>query len=164
MKRISDAKFVEIQPNKDKVIAIRIKNEKFYFLGWMENAEHYAIQLARNPYECQIDKGYIMLGSIFKAIESCEGYNNMVYAGEVNDIIFAWEEKDTKTPKSKDEFSNPYDEFLFYVNNYRLHGVYNKSDHDIFILSNEELSDVCDALRDGDYIFIINDSNGTEGE
>lgn len=53
MKRISDELFVTGENRTyslDDVIAIRIQNDEFYFLGWMENAECYSIQWAKsNP-------------------------------------------------------------------------------------------------------------------
>lgn len=46
MKRIIDELFVT-EENRgyslDDIIAIRIQNGEFYFLGWMENAERYSI-------------------------------------------------------------------------------------------------------------------------
>ena len=45
MKRISDELFVTGENRTyslDDVIAIRIQDGEFYFLGWMENAERYS--------------------------------------------------------------------------------------------------------------------------
>ena len=39
MIRLSDAVFISSEPDCDSVIAIRIKNGEYYFLGWMEDAE-----------------------------------------------------------------------------------------------------------------------------
>ena len=50
MKRISDELFVTGENRTyslDDVIAIRIQDGEFYFLGWMENAECYSIQWAK---------------------------------------------------------------------------------------------------------------------
>ena len=48
MQRLSDDTFKFMKYNTDNIIGIRIKDGEFYFLAWMENAEHYRIQQAMN--------------------------------------------------------------------------------------------------------------------
>ena len=57
MIRLSDAVFISSEPDCDSVIAIRIKNGEYYFLGWMEDAENYNYVMAKHPEEnhiCQL--------------------------------------------------------------------------------------------------------------
>lgn len=58
MKRIIDELFVT-EENRgyslDDIIAIRIQNGEFYFLGWMENAECYSIQWAKSNSKIERD-------------------------------------------------------------------------------------------------------------
>lgn len=58
MKRIIDELFVT-EENRgyslDDIIAIRIQNGEFYFLGWMENAERYSIQWAKSNSKIERD-------------------------------------------------------------------------------------------------------------
>ena len=49
MIRLSDALFISSEPDCDSVIAIRIKNGEYYFLGWMEDAENYNYVMAKHP-------------------------------------------------------------------------------------------------------------------
>ena len=56
MLRMSDDYFVVKEPKKDSVIAVRIKNGEFYFLGWMEDAETYDMQIALHPDKNQLDE------------------------------------------------------------------------------------------------------------
>ena len=49
MIRLSDALFISSEPDYDTVIAIRIKNGEYYFLGWMENTEGYKYVIAKHP-------------------------------------------------------------------------------------------------------------------
>ena len=49
MLRMSDDAFVNDRPNKDTVVAIRIHNGEYYFLGWMEDSENYDMQIANHP-------------------------------------------------------------------------------------------------------------------
>ena len=56
MIRLSDALFISSEPDYDTVIAIRIKNGEYYFLGWMENAEDYKYVIAKHPEENLLDR------------------------------------------------------------------------------------------------------------
>lgn len=87
MKRLSDKKFIEMKPDMDKVVAIRIKNGDFYF----------------------IDKKY----------------------------------------------DNAYQRFLSFVKCYERNGVASENDHDILLISEDEISNFSDLLRDGDYVWIV---------
>ena len=51
--------------------------------------------------------------------------------------------------------TDPYREFLSYVRSYERNGIRDKDDHDIFCVTESELYALADALRDGDYVFVI---------
>lgn len=79
MKRIIDELFVT-EENRgyslDDIIAIRIQNGEFYFLGWMENAERYSIQWAKSNSKIERDL-LIASDDIYDAITSCKDYNKV---------------------------------------------------------------------------------------
>ena len=138
MKRISDECFVKTKPNKDNVIAIKICNGEMLFIGWMENAESYSMQISRNIDKCKLDKSeLISVGKLYEVITSCDGYNCLttIYDDET----------------SGREIKQDYEDFLTYVEE-KYDG-----DHDIFEMTEEEFVDICDVLTDGDYVFVISD-------
>lgn len=139
MKRYSDEKFINSRHDKDKVIALRVKNGEFYFIGWMEDAENYAMQIAKNVDSCELCRDTVVgMGDIYVAITNCEGYNN----------VYNISQSDSK------DYINEYEMFLSFVKPYERNGV-SDGDHDIFILSKDEFSSISDALRDGDYVFML---------
>ena len=79
MKRISDELFVTGENRTyslDDVIAIRIQDGEFYFLGWMENAERYSIQWAKSNSKIERDL-LIASDDVYDAITSCKDYNKV---------------------------------------------------------------------------------------
>lgn len=137
MKRISDEKFIETQPDKDRVIALKVEKGEFYFVGWMENAPNYDMQIAMDALRCKLDREYLIGGGdLFETIQSCDGYNNMYVSRSIR-------ERDA------------YRKFLSYIKCYERSGQENTDDHDIFQVTTDEIIDLIDALRDGEYIFII---------
>ena len=48
-----------------------------------------------------------------------------------------------------------YEKFLSCINPYQRNGKSNPDDHDIFLMTQKEFGDCIDALRDGDYVFVI---------
>ena len=54
-------------------------------------------------------------------------------------------------------YKNVYERFLSFVRNYERNGVSDADDHDIFCMTTEEFQGIADALRDGDYIFVMED-------
>lgn len=134
MRRMSDGTFIAEQPDMDDIYAIRIENGKYYFLGWMENAETYNIQIANHPKNCLLDELCFWNKScLYDSITGCNGYN------------------DVSLIKSK----NPYKDFLSYLKSFERNGSSEEDDHEIFLVSEEELLMISDALRDGDYVFVI---------
>ena len=134
MLRMSDDYFVVKEPKKDSVIAVRIKNGEFYFLGWMEDAETYDMQIALHPEKNQLDEDcFCDKRCLYNAVTSCPGYNEMILV--------------------KDE--SPYRKFLSYMENYEKNHKRDEDDHDIFYLTEKELYMIYDSLRDGDYVFVI---------
>lgn len=77
MIRLSDALFISSEPDYDTVIAIRIKNGEYYFLGWMENTEGYKYVIAKHPEENLLDRDcFSDANSLYCNIISCDGYND----------------------------------------------------------------------------------------
>lgn len=156
MRRLSDETFIKTKPEKDSVIGIRVKNGEFYFLGWMEGAENYAIQIPHKIEDCQIERDQLMIADermdVVFAIESTDGYHRMQYYWETDE--------DGKLLSPDDEkFKDPYSRFLSFINLYERNGVSDPEDHDIFVTSAKEFSQICDALRDGDYVFIFEEED-----
>ena len=149
MKRLSDKKFIEMKPDMDKVVAIRIKNGDFYFIGWMEEAEQYSIQIADDINKCMLDRSELIVnGNVYEAITHCNGYDNLRYV---------WEKDSTGNLINTDDrkYDNAYQRFLSFVKCYERNGVASENDHDILLISEDEISNVSDLLRDGDYVWIV---------
>lgn len=150
MKRIIDELFVT-EENRgyslDDIIAIRIQNGEFYFLGWMENAERYSIQWAKSNSKIERDL-LIASDDVYDAITSCKDYNKVE-----NDWLM--DDKGNLLNKDDHEYRNPYEKILSCINPYQRNGKSNPDDHDIFLMTQKEFGDCIDALRDGDYVFVI---------
>lgn len=103
MKRIIDELFVT-EENRgyslDDIIAIRIQNGEFYFLGWMENAERYSIQWAKSNSKIERDL-LIASDDVYDAITSCKDYNKVE-----NDWLM--DDKGNLLNKDDHEYRNPY--------------------------------------------------------
>ena len=134
MRRMSDGTFIAEQPDMDGIYAIRIKNGEFYIVGWMDVAAIYNMQIVTNPEDCLLDL------DCFSDIDSL----NLSIATAIID-------KKIDTINS----SSPYQEFLSHVRSYARGGSSDEDDHDIFIFAEKELYAIADALRDGDYVFVI---------
>lgn len=134
MRRMSDGTFIGEQPDMDNVYAIRIKNGEFYIIGWMESVMNCTMEIVKKPEDSLLDR------DCFSDIDSL----NTSIATSVNN-------KQVETINS----TNPYQEFLSHVRNYERNGIRDEDDHDIFVLAEEELYAIIDALRDGDYVFVI---------
>ena len=151
MQRISDELFVKQEYDPDKIVAVRVKDGEFYFLAWMENAPHYKIQQAQSSDGYLMDRtGLVVDGDIFETVQATKEYNNMYLLYCTNDDGEFENEDDA-------QYQNAHEMFLTLVNCYERNGVSDVDDHDIIMLSKEELSMICDMLRDGDYVFIIED-------
>lgn len=150
MKRISDELFVTGENRTyslDDVIAIRIQDGEFYFLGWMENAERYSIQWAKSNSKIERDL-LIASDDVYDAITSCKDYNKVE-----NDWLM--DDKGNLLNKDDHEYRNPYEKFLSCINPYQRNGKSDPDDHNIFLMTQKEFGDCIDALRDGDYVFVI---------
>lgn len=134
MIRINDDAFKTTEPIMDNVIAIRIQESNMYFLGWMECAERYNIMIANHTERNLLGlDSFSDAESLYNDIVSCDGYNDC-------SLIAA---------------KNPYSEFLSYINCFEKDGLADTNDHEIFCFTSAELYAIVDSLRDGDYIFII---------
>lgn len=142
MKRIFDETFKFGIYNPDRIVAIRIKNGEMYFLAWMEDAQNYKVQKAVYPESCVIDIGNLMLtGDLKKCIMETDGYNKMYNLYTTDDAELSM-----------------YEYFLSLVSCYKSqNGTSDEEDHDIFVVTKTELSQICDVLRDGEYIIILSD-------
>lgn len=123
MKRLSESDFIKYRPYKDDVIAIKIADGKYYFAGWMEDAENYNMQIAKHPELNLIGQGgFDNRGSLYQKIFECADYNHMYC----------------------DKCENSYKTFLEYMDQCK-----------ILLLNEKELNGIYDVLRDGLYVFII---------
>ena len=150
MKRISDELFITDENREyglDDVIAVRIQNGDFYFLGWMENAERYSIQWAQSNFKIRRDF-LVACDDIYDAITSCKEYNRME-----NDWLI--DEKGNLLNDEDHKYRNAYEKFLSNINSYQRNRKSDPNDHDIFLMTQKEFGDCIDAFRDGDYVFVI---------
>ena len=151
MQRISDELFKNMKYDRDKIVGIRIKDGEFYFLAWMENAEHYKIQKAVAEDGYLLDREGIMFdGNLYDNIMNCDGYNNM-------NLLYVTDDNGNLENEDDKRFADEYDEFLSLIKCYERNGVYDADDHDIIMLTKDELSSFCDMFRDGDYILLVTD-------
>lgn len=149
MQRISDETFVKMEYDMDKIVAIRVKDGEFYFLAWMENAPHYKIQQAMNTDGYLMDRsGLIFDGNIFDCVQATDDYNHM-------NLLYCMDDNGNLGNEDDEQYKNAHEKFLTLVNCYERNGMSDEDDHDILILTKEELSSFCDILRDGDYVLIV---------
>ena len=66
---------------------------------------------------------------------------------------------DYETEEICNEYNSVYELMLEYIKPYERNGKTDPGDYDIFIMTREELCDFCDALRDGDYIIILEEND-----
>lgn len=85
---------------------------------------------------------------IYDAITSCKDYNKVE-----NDWLM--DDKGNLLNKDDHEYRNPYEKFLSCINHYQRNGKSDPDDHDIFLMTQKEFGNCIDALRDGDYVFVI---------
>lgn len=90
----------------------------------------------------------IVNGNVYEAITHCNGYDNLRYV---------WEKDSTGNLINTDDkkYDNAYQRFLSFVKCYERNGVASENDHDILLISEDEISNFSDLLRDGDYVWIV---------
>ena len=119
-----------------------IDNGKIFFIGWMENAENYAIQMSNSISDSELDKNKLLGGaSMYDCITSNPGYNDMHYACEKENGKFI----NTADAACKNE----YERFLTLVDS-----ATGEKNHKIFCIIPSEIKYIIDSLRDGNYVFI----------
>lgn len=130
----------KVKRTKIKSLLFVYRMGSFYYIGMMENAEDYSIKIPQNYEACHLMRDVVIVeGDIQKAGEVTDGWNRQMLLSNVYG--------------EKNEFAS----FLKCVNPYYdNHGI-TDGDHDIFIVTREEIASVSDVLKDGDYIFIMND-------
>lgn len=132
MKRISDNMYIEHYMDC-RAIGLRIYNNNPYILGIRtERKKGFPFKihtyLPKNGTPVLINR------------------DNLIATGDIEHEI-PWNEL-KKTDKDAAEL-------LSLIKNHERNNKHDKNDHDIFIISNpEELSEVIDVLRDGDYLFV----------
>ena len=115
----------------------------------MEEAEQYSIQIADDINECMLDRSELIVnGNVYEAITHCNGYDNLRYV---------WEKDSTGNLINTDDrkYDNAYQRFLSFVKCYERNGVASENDHDILLISEDEISNFSDLLRDGDCVWIV---------
>lgn len=150
MEKLTMGQFLAKKPNPDSVVAVRIKNGEWYFLAWMEDAEHYRIQAARD-----ID-GYLMIkeilsetGDVYEAVQNTAEYNFM-------DVLYNLDDDGNVIGEEDKDFDDEYDRFLSLFTFGRFAcGKAKCTDLQILEISQKEIRGNGDLLRDGDYIFIM---------
>lgn len=149
MKKLTMEQFLAEKPDPDSVVAVRIKNGEWYFLAWMEDAEHYRIQAAQDI------NGYLMIkeilsetGDVYEAVQNTAEYNFM-------DVLYNLDDDGNVTSEKDKNFNDEYDRFLSLFTFGRfVCGRAKCADLQILKISQKEIRENGDLLRDGDYIFI----------
>lgn len=145
MKRLNDEEFIFSQPDMDCIYGIRIKNNEFRLLAYMENAERYRIkQSMDSDGDPLCADAFISIGEII----SGENMPSCMY------ILYELDDNGNPVDDADKKFRNAHDCFLSLISPYTVNGV-SDGDHDIFQLTADELSAISDALRDGDYVLVV---------
>ena len=125
----------------DFIYAVRIMHGSMYLLGYMENAETYKIQKMENVYDCKINTLLLEKTNFKDVICHVNGWNSTRREYVLHDGACI-------EPES---YVNARDMFLQCVE--PVGQVYEKN---IFLFdSTRDLNRIVDVLKDGDYIFII---------
>lgn len=128
-------KFLYDKPYYNNIIALRVQDEKVYFVGWMEDAENYKISWMNKGNE--LDLSSLLLNyNLYKEITELPGYNTMEYG---------WKTDDDGNVISEEESEDEYQAFIDLLND----------GYKIFDIGKYEICDIIDSLKDGDYVFII---------
>ena len=150
MRKMTKKRFLAEKPDPDSVIAVRIKDGEWYFLAWMEDAEHYRIQAAQDI------NGYLMIkeilsetGDVYEAVQNTAEYNFM-------DVLYNLDDDGNVTSEKDKNFNDEYDRFLSLFTFGRfVCGRAKCAELQILEISQKEILENGDLLRDGDYIFIM---------
>lgn len=146
MKRISKEKFID-NTWSGTVTGIRIQNGEFYWLCDIEewpDAPDYNKEGLRvfAPYKEPIGLDRHMV------FEGCLDVTETdAYEGSRMTYYYETEEECAEC--------NVYESMLSLITPYERNGESEPDDYDIFVVTKEEFIDLCDALRDGDYVIII---------
>lgn len=143
MKRLSAETFTKSHYGENTT-AIRIKDGEFYWLCDIEEYEGTDCGLRIfAPYKDPIllDRNVIIVTGDL-SVTNADAYEStrMTYYHETKD-----EEKEC----------NIYERILSMIQPYTRNGLSDTDDYDIFLMTSDELSAISDALKDGDYIIIL---------
>ena len=72
-------------------------------------------------------------------------------------LRYVWEKDSTGNLINTDDrkYDNAYQRILSFVKCYERNGVASENDHNILLISEDEISNFSDLLRDGDYVWIV---------
>lgn len=142
MRVINDREFIKEEFDKDSIIAFKICENRIYFVGWMEDAEHHYMQIPMDYRKCRLDINAfkdigreINMKNIYDIIFQTDGYDNMYLFGE------------GYTSEKQNE--NPYQEFLSHIESEYL------NEHKIIQCRIGEFREFYKLLKNGTYIFMF---------
>lgn len=147
MKKIDDLTFIDNINDairKSDIIALRVKKGNVYFLGFMSRSTKIAFSFADNLGNCMLRKESVLCETLQDSIGhilTCESFTSELMH------------------KFKDSPSSVAKAFLRRVKRHKRKKISDLPGHDIFMVSDTEFNNIVDALRDGDYIFVIKDND-----
>lgn len=160
MQRLSYQTFSQKDWGED-VCALRIQKGKLYTLAFTEkwenahehlpeaDIEYYHILAARNTDGLLLCKDNVMLCTLSDAIMMSPDYErpmSLVYHYEADESGLEERKKYQSVYECLTQFVRPY---------IRESNTADENDYEIFVMTTEEFQNICDSLRDGDYIIII---------
>lgn len=152
MKRISSEKFIK-NNYENNMYALRVKDGRFFILaGIEENNNNGAAPVRVAVYkEWPLSLDLLLSGnySTNNPLEDALSEQIECHAGGIT--------YDYETENDIHQYKSVNQCILSYIKPYEKDGTADPDDYDIFEMSNEEFSDMADALRDGDYIIILTD-------
>lgn len=145
----------------ENVYALRIQKGKFYALAFVEewesahehlsetDTEYYHILAARNTDGLFLFKDNIMLCTLSDAIMMSPDYERPM------SLVFHYE-GDASGLKERKKYHSVYECLTQFIRPYtQKHSTTDENDYEILVMTTEEFQNICDSLRDGDYIIII---------
>lgn len=150
MKKMKTKEFLAEKPDHDRVVAVRIKRREIYLLAWMPNEKNYRIQAAYDisGYFFELDKDYLFSsGNLIDAVQNV--------AIDAMDNLYCLDANGNVAEEDR-EFDDEYDRFLSLFTFGRFScGRTKETNLHILEISQKELQEFGDLLRDGDYILIM---------
>ncbi|MBQ6856395.1 MAG: hypothetical protein IJO13_04750 [Lachnospiraceae bacterium] len=143
MKRLSKETFINGNYG-EKCYAIQIRGSEFYFLGqideWPDSENECGFRIFM-PQKGEIRLDRIALGEGIIDVTLSDDY-------EGTPMTYCYETKE------EEQKQTVYESLLDLIKPYTLNERSDEDDYDIFMMNNQEISELIDALRDGDYIIV----------